>query len=368
METTFQKEALYAGSFDPITIGHEWVIEKAMEMFDHMHIGIAVNSVKSSFFSLSDRVDMVERLIKDKGWDDRVSVLTIETKYAVSVMKEKGIKWLVRGIRNTVDFEYENNLININQTISNQIEHNIETVYLIPPKALSDVSSSVVRGLVGFEGWETLVKNYVSESIYHQLLKKRLVDMYDIPESVSSDLNEYLSSWRGYHNIEHIYDMFMELEVYESSINFKYDKETLIWAILYHDIVYDTQVSDSENVNKSCEYVLKKYGLFINGIDMSASFRLIRSTDYSKGKRNLLTDLDLSVLGKPWEVYEKYTKGVRKEYSWVDDKPFHEGRLKILENLLTQKLFHKQYFIEKFEEQAKANIRREIEILKNLLA
>ena len=131
------KKALYAGSFDPFTNGHLSIVEKAAELFDEVIVGIAANSNKKRSSDIYDMKDAIREQLKHY---DNVSVVIIDSLVA-DYCKKKDICYLVRGLRNTSDYLYEENIAKIN----NEINPNLRTIYF---RADNDViSSSMVREL-----------------------------------------------------------------------------------------------------------------------------------------------------------------------------------------------------------------------------
>lgn len=131
------KKALYAGSFDPFTNGHLSIVEKAAELFDEVIVGIAENSNKKRSSDIYNMKDAIREQLKHY---DNVSVIIIDSLVA-DYCKKKDICYLVRGLRNTSDYLYEENIAKIN----NEINPNLRTIYF---RAENDViSSSMVREL-----------------------------------------------------------------------------------------------------------------------------------------------------------------------------------------------------------------------------
>ncbi len=147
-----------AGSFDPITRGHEWLIGEAARLVDHLHVVIGVNPAKKYTFSDAERRAMVETCVADLdvvGTPTDIHFLSNDLLIQFAV--KAGATHLIRGIRDTSDFNYETQMALVNRKIAPAVR----TVYMVPPPELSEVSSSTVRGLVGFNGWQDIVKGYV---------------------------------------------------------------------------------------------------------------------------------------------------------------------------------------------------------------
>lgn len=147
------KKALYAGSFDPFTNGHLSVVEKGAELFDELVIGIAINSHKKR---KTDIYDMKEAIREQFKHYKNVSVVTIESLVADYCMK-KDICYLIRGLRNTSDYLYEENIAKIN----NEINPNLRTIYF---RADNDVISSSMIKELNEHGKD--VSKFVPEEIY----------------------------------------------------------------------------------------------------------------------------------------------------------------------------------------------------------
>lgn len=138
------RTAIFPGSFDPFTIGHKDITDRALEIFDRVVIGIGYNENKTSFTDVNLRVDAIRRIYEE---DPRVSV----EKYSgltVDFARLHGAQFIVRGLREVKDFEYERNLADTNAAISD-----IETVFLVARPEFGFVSSSMVRELArnGFD-------------------------------------------------------------------------------------------------------------------------------------------------------------------------------------------------------------------------
>jgi pantetheine-phosphate adenylyltransferase len=160
-----------AGSFDPITLGHGHLIREAACMFDEMHVVVGVNPTKKYLFSAEERLTLVSDVVRSMEIKDMpVHFHYLKDKLLIQLAGEVGATHLVRGIRSTEDFNYETSMALVNR----KINPFIGTVYLVPPPELSEVSSSTVKGLVGFEGWESIVSQYVHPLVLDALKRKHL--------------------------------------------------------------------------------------------------------------------------------------------------------------------------------------------------
>lgn len=132
--------AVFPGSFDPITIGHYSLVERAIELFDEIIVGIGTNTNKSYLFSEEERFKMVEDAFKEVP---EVSVKQFNG-LTVDFCRDQNSRYILRGLRNSGDFEFEKNISQINQALAPEIE----TVILVTNQDLSAISSSIVRELI----------------------------------------------------------------------------------------------------------------------------------------------------------------------------------------------------------------------------
>jgi pantetheine-phosphate adenylyltransferase len=135
--------AVYPGSFDPITKGHEDLIQRSLGFVDKVVVAVAVNVVKQPLFSLDERVALIRQCVGDK----RVEVQSFEG-LLVEFAKKLGATVIVRGLRAVSDFEYEFQMALMNRNLGPEIE----TVFLVPAFDLTYLSSSLVREVARFGG------------------------------------------------------------------------------------------------------------------------------------------------------------------------------------------------------------------------
>lgn len=137
------KIAIFPGSFDPFTRGHQAVVDEALTIFDKVVIAIGDNLNKRSLLSAENRLRLIEDLYRDNPRIECKSYNTLTGEFA----QEVGATAIIRGVRNTVDFEYERTMAQINR----RIFPDITTVILFTPPHLTDIASSTVRELLNFE-------------------------------------------------------------------------------------------------------------------------------------------------------------------------------------------------------------------------
>lgn len=138
------KVCVFAGTFDPITNGHVFVIDKCLEMFDKVIVALGVNQDKKPMFSLEQRKKMISLVYENQP---RVEVAEFNGML-VDFMKEKGVKINVRGIRDLDDYKYENTMERYNRDMYNEMI----TIYVPTPKELVHISSSAMRNILNIGG------------------------------------------------------------------------------------------------------------------------------------------------------------------------------------------------------------------------
>ena len=156
--------ALYPGSFDPITTGHVDIINRALEIFDHVEIGVAVNVNKQPTFSDAVRISMIEEAF---AGDDRISVSGF-SGLLVDYARQRGIRTVIRGLRAVSDFEYEFQMASMNRRLTDQVDF----FFLMTSEEHFFVSSSLVRE-VALNGGD--VERFVPQAVYRRL-KDRFVN------------------------------------------------------------------------------------------------------------------------------------------------------------------------------------------------
>lgn len=147
------RKAIFPGSFDPITLGHEDIIRRGIPLFDEIVIAIGVNAEKKYMFSLEERKKFLEETFKD---EPKVSIITYEG-LTIDLCKKINANFILRGLRNPADFEFEKAIAHTNRRLSK-----IETVFLLTAAKTSFISSSIVRDVIRHNGeYEILVPDAV---------------------------------------------------------------------------------------------------------------------------------------------------------------------------------------------------------------
>ena len=142
MKTSLNKRiAIFPGTFDPFTIGHMSLVERALNMLDEIVIAIGVNEAKSQYFSVDERVRMLEDLFRS---NPRVKVLSYNC-LTVDLARQCHAGFILRGIRSVNDFEYEKTIADVNRKISG-----VETLVLFTEPEHTHISSTIVRELLRY--------------------------------------------------------------------------------------------------------------------------------------------------------------------------------------------------------------------------
>ena len=136
-------KAIFPGSFDPITLGHVDIINRGVTLFDEVIIAIGENSSKDYMFSLEERKRFIVDAFKDNPKVKVVSYQGLTTEFC----KEIGVDFILRGLRNPADFEFEKAIAHTNRQLSK-----LETVFLLTSTQTSFISSSIVREIIRFKG------------------------------------------------------------------------------------------------------------------------------------------------------------------------------------------------------------------------
>lgn len=164
MTTRPIRRAVYAGSFDPPTNGHLWMISRAQAMFDELVIAIGINPEKRSTYTVEERRDMLQAITREFP---NVTVTVFGNRFLVDYADSIGARFVIRGIRTASDYEYERSM----RYINSDLQPEITTVILMPPREFAEVSSTMVKGMVGPEGWRDMIRRYLPEPVYRKILK-----------------------------------------------------------------------------------------------------------------------------------------------------------------------------------------------------
>jgi pantetheine-phosphate adenylyltransferase len=135
-----KKIAVFPGSFDPVTLGHVSIINRAIKLFDTIIIGIGVNSEKKSMYSLEQRIKWLDEIFKSEP----KIIVDSYTGLTIDYCRDKNAKYILRGLRTAADFEFERGIGQVNSMLDN----NIETVFFLTEARYTPISSSIVRDVI----------------------------------------------------------------------------------------------------------------------------------------------------------------------------------------------------------------------------
>lgn len=157
------KSIIYPGTFDPITHGHVDIIERALKLFDRVIVAIAANRDKHPLLTLDERIRLAQRVLKKHA---QVEVVGFDN-LLIDFAKARQVSVVLRGLRMVADFEYEYQLIGMNR----HLDHNLETIFLMPGEKYAYISASLVREVARLGGD---VSPFVAP-IVAQALKKAVI-------------------------------------------------------------------------------------------------------------------------------------------------------------------------------------------------
>ncbi|MEM7383555.1 MAG: pantetheine-phosphate adenylyltransferase [Verrucomicrobiota bacterium] len=160
-------KAVYAGSFDPVTNGHLWMIEEGARLFGSLVVAVGTNPDKKGTFSLEERQQLLQESITPLKLDN-VEIAHFDNRYLVDYAQGIGARHVIRGIRSAADYEYERVMRHVNEDLCPEIS----TVFLMPPRHIAEVSSNLVKGMVGPEGWEEPVSRFVPACVLEAFRKR----------------------------------------------------------------------------------------------------------------------------------------------------------------------------------------------------
>jgi pantetheine-phosphate adenylyltransferase len=155
---------VYAGSFDPPTCGHVWMIEQGARLFGKLIVAAARNPEKTYTFPLDQRLGWLREIA---GTHENVEVVSIENEFLAHFARDRGADFVLRGIRNEADYAYERAM----RYVNTDLNPGLKSVFLMPPRELCEISSSFVKGMIGPGGWESVVEGYVPGVVFGDLVE-----------------------------------------------------------------------------------------------------------------------------------------------------------------------------------------------------
>lgn len=384
------KKIGFSGTLDPITNGHMWVIGEARSMADEVIVFLSQNPVKQPQFSAEQRQQIIEQSARERGWGN-VQVVIVKGDYTARAAKKYGADYLIRGIRTTADFDYENLI----QQTNVDVLQGAKTIFVMPPRDLGSVSSSFVKALEGPVGWNWTMKKFVPGPAYQawilDWLRKEWESLWPINGGRATDADPaaransarwfkqltgptaYGGAGRFYHNLDHLVHGLSEIRVWASNtLATRQDSEALKKAFWFHDAVYDHEEGLFSNEEASAQ-LWQGSGLDADAASVAEVAELIRATDHFQGAaiqhrlKDVMLSVDLAILGQDDEVYQAYTRAIGAEYAHLPEAEFRAGRRQVLTHLRGKaeagRLLGDAYFADQYNEQAIANLTRELSVL-----
>lgn len=418
LTTTFERAALYAGSFNPVTKGHLHVIGHATKMTDRLVVGVGTNPKKDPLFSGAERVAMIrDDIMKNlqpeldaAGNPCRIDVIEYQGA-TTDVMQAEGLSVFFRGVRGVSDFNDEDTMALANADLFNDgdFEGNLQEqftqslIYTTTPE-LRKVSSSVARELCML-GKDDALLRYVTPDVRLRLIQRMdekgmrpatdkkynilstedfaaLKDMWDeltpscdraLADEIFTDvLTRYAAADRYYHNGGHLAELAAHWREFKDELS---DAATVGLALFFHDVIYDAARTDNEA--QSASYAasrLKDMGF--DAVDITRVEDLIEMTASHNAPAGdfdaaLMLDMDMAVLGAEPNQYQKYAQAVAAEYSKTYSAgDYARGRLSMFiePSLEKENLFLTDKFRQRYQEQARRNLRAEIVTLENIIS
>ena len=376
------KKIGFAGSFDPITNGHMHVINEALNIAEEVHVIVSVNPSKKYMFSGIDRKHMIEDAV---GHNSKIKVHLVENNYVASWLADNDINYLIRGIRNSNDFEHEKLIQRANMDVFGPVN----TLFIMPPSDLESVSSSFVKGLIGPENWTHYIKKFIPGNVFFQILKNYILDNANLnirnnphryKELMGYVMDSYMLPNRYYHNLEHIASMITDYKNNHKGFII----QNIIDAIIFHDVVqqgvcssyfeqnvsnFKSYATDEEKSAAIVEYVTKECSTQ-EDVKNNYVSNFVKQTMYSGGISvpSEIIDLDFMILGKPANIYNEYKDNIRREYSQYSYSYYVEKRVNALSSILKMIKDNTVFVFPwslKYKERAISNIEKEIDSLVN---
>ena len=378
------KKIGFSGTLDPITNGHMWVINEARSIADEVVVFLSENSAKKPKFSAEERKSIIALSCAEQGWDN-VQVVIVKGDYTARAAKKRGVECLIRGIRTTADFDYENLI----QQTNVDVLQGAKTIFVMPPRDLGSVSSSFVKALEGPIGWNWIMNKFVPGPAYHawvlSWLRKEWETLWDYTHLDATAIahadewfvkltgaTAYGGKARHYHNLDHLVHGLCEIRVWAANTRpDPADVDIIKQAFWFHDAEYGHGgVPDAlSNEEASAQMWLGSH----LAQEMADEAQLIRATDHfqeaaiSHRLKDTMLSVDLAILGQDDEVYQNYARAIRQEYIHLPDVQYRAQRGGALAHLCRKaeagQLFGNSYFADQYNERAIDNMQREMERL-----
>ncbi|TWI62138.1 phosphopantetheine adenylyltransferase [Pseudoduganella lurida] len=380
------KKIGFSGTLDPITNGHMWVIGEARSIADEVIVFLSQNASKEPRFSAEERRAIVLESCAERHWDN-VQVVIVKSDYTARVARRHGVDYLIRGIRTTADFDYENLI----QQTNVEVIGGAKTLFVMPPRDLGSVSSSFVKALEGPVGWNWTTKKFVPGPAYRAWILRWLHQEWQSLFGTTQTGNatrpntsewfarltgaqSYGGATRHYHNLDHLVHGLTEIRAWAANTHQSpRDADLVRAAFWFHDAQYEHDATATVSNEEASAQLWLSSGLEPDAARAQEVATLIRVTDHLQGStlahrlKESMLGVDLAILGQDEEVYGHYARGIRAEYAHVPDEPYRQHRTRVLEHLRGKAaagtLFTEPWFAEQYSEAAVVNMTRELALL-----
>ncbi len=350
-------KAVYAGSFDPPTNGHMHVIKTAAQLFEKLYVFIAPNAAKKETFTPQERFQLLEQTLAAEGITN-VEPHVLSGEFVARKAAELGCQFMVRGVRTASDLEAETTISHVNAVAA----PTVQTLVLLAPKWLEDVSSSTVRGLVGLKGWRSVVRTMVPLATMQALEAKRVRELLPASVSFSAALEKmYNEPGRHYHTVGHIADC---LEWWKRTPG---QRSAVALAIIYHDCVYDPKRTDNEEQSAALmrKNIPEGWPAELGDMILATAKHFDPAFNPTDEFTKTLLDIDLASFADEPAEQEFISNAIRQEYAFVPDDTYCASRISLLSGLLQKPFIYRtEFFREQCEAKARANIAAEIQKLR----
>lgn len=357
------RKCVYAGSFDPLTNGHLWMIREGAKLFGELVVAIGVHPEKKCNFALEERLHMLKLSLTGIT---NATASSFSAHFLADYARQISAGYILRGIRGESDYEYERGMRYVNEDLNPELT----TIFLIPPRAIVEVSSSMVKGLIGPAGWESVVVKYVPAPVYRKILDHELSPAFralwrdttgqEGGEVYAEIAERYSEPHRHYHTLAHISACVYELEQLALTGDLRARIALAIW---FHDVIYNSLAQDNE-LRSAQLFQQKAIAAGMSPALIQEVSTMIEATKTHEAPSGpnaratrLFLDIDLAILGASPARFRTYDKAIRKEYAEIPAAIYGRERKNVLRSFLDRpNLFSTPEFHQKYEQQGRENL------------
>jgi pantetheine-phosphate adenylyltransferase len=348
------KNGLVIGSFDPLTLGHENLIKVASTLVDKLYVLVSNNVDKKNLLNDYFKEKIIVNFIKTNNLNNVEFIGFNEKEFSLNYVKKYNVSILFRGVRDSTDFLYEENL----RYFNTDIDSSVQTIYIPSLRNQEKVSSTAVRNFMKYNDWENLISKYVSSDVfvvlknlekYNQLFKywSNVISVDKIEEKWFNYIfDKYSEPHRFYHSVDHLLFLLKQItqlkfyKMQNKMNNEEFDDNCLIFTLFcfFHDIEYT--IGSKSNEDDSVK-VFKDYAKNVS-IDSNIKNKVIEAILLTKNHKlksnewivNFCLDCDLMILLAEEEKFQTYCEQIRKEYAIFPDDVYNVKRIEFLSDML----------------------------------